>query len=85
MLGPFYKDIWEMIFSYFEINFCKKTLNSLSVTCKKLNLIDKERKSRHRNDLMKKCERIGFDVYKISHPELSKARPDYVSLHKYIK
>jgi hypothetical protein len=77
-LGPFCKDIWEMIFSHFEINFCQETLNSLSLTCKKLHFIDKKRKSTHFKALMKKCSLLEF------HPEINKARPDYVTLYKYI-
>lgn len=89
-LGPFCKDIWELIFSYFELNFCRETLNSLSLTCKKLNCIDNERRRRHSDSLIRKCELLNFDTNKILndpasfHPGLSKSRPDYASLYKYI-
>lgn len=62
-LSPFPKDIWKMFFIYFENNFCSDTLNSLSLTCKKLYNINKERKAEHIRDL-KKYRKIDISFIK---------------------
>lgn len=72
-LGTLSKDIWGLIFHKFEINFCPHTLNSLSLTCKKLNEIDNERRCRYLNQ---------YSLIELN-PELKKGRQDHVSFLKY--
>ena len=45
------KDIWGLIFEQFEDKFDPYTLNALSLTCRKLNQIDRERRIRYQNEL----------------------------------
>ena len=79
-LGPFSKDIWGLIFSHFEIKFCPYTLKSLTLTCKKLNLIDNERQYRYFDASIKKYGKLI-----LLHPEVKKNRMDHVSFHKYLE
>lgn len=74
-LGTLSKDIWGLIFQTYEINFCPKTLNSLSLTCKKLNEIDKERRLKYINQYS--------DLDIELNPELKKGRQDHVRVLKY--
>ena len=83
-LGPFCKDIWEIIFFYFEINFCPDTLNALSLTCKKLNNIDNERRSRYINTAMQKSSFVHIKEYEKT-LLFRKSRMDYVSFNINIK
>ncbi len=95
-LGPFCKDIWGMIFSHFEINFCPISLNNLSLTCKKLNNIDNERRSRYLTAIREKCAAFSIEIRSsigdikglkqtiLFHPEFTKKRMDHVSFNKYL-
>ena len=80
-LGLFSKDIWELLFQHFEINFSPSTLNSLSLTCRKLNSIDKERRRRYIKTIEKKYNHF-FDLI-IFHYKYRRGRIDYISLNKY--
>lgn len=71
-LGTLSKDIWSLLFQNFEVNFDPLTLNCLSLTCKKLNNIDRERVQLYKNDL--------FSNYNVN---FSKGRFDFVLLKKY--
>lgn len=73
----FPKDIWSLIFRIFEKNFDPETLNSLSLTCKKLYQIDKEHKNMYLRYLE---EKYGFDI--VSY--FAKGRMDYLLLDKYL-
>lgn len=74
MIGVFPKDIWGIIFEKLETNFNPHTLNNLSVTCKRLYGIDKQR----RQNYIKSYEKIGPLIEK-----LKKGRQDYVNIVKY--
>jgi hypothetical protein len=74
--APFPKDIWKLFFIYFENNFCSKTLNSLSLTCKKLNQINKERVKNHINVLRYKYVNIAYYISEFEY--------DYVTLKNCI-
>ena len=74
MIGVFSKDIWGIIFEKLETNFNPHALNNLSLTCKRLNVIDKQ----HRQNYIKDYEKMGPLIEK-----LQKGRQDYVNLVKY--
>ena len=99
-LGTLSKDIWGLILTYFEINFSPHTLNSLSLTCKKLNEIDNERKRRYIKQIDVKLKgRVDFisfikyksiDMVDMTTQKLSKYNENimicvYPDLHKYLK
>lgn len=75
------KDIWNLIFEKLETNFCPYSLNSLSLTCKKLNSIDKERRERYSKHLNNKYSDILSQIQKYKE---TKGRFDYVTLEKYL-
>ena len=79
-IGPFYKDIWSLLFKHFEINFDPYTLNSLSLTCKKLNQIDKEHISSYKNYLKRKYK-IREDFF---HLFFEKGRCNYIKMDGHI-
>ncbi len=91
-LGYLSKDIWGLIFNYFEINFCPNSLNALSLTCKKLNEIDNERKRTYirqidvklkngRVDLAAYVKYKNIDTKMIGNKNMISFYPD---LHKYL-
>ena len=74
MIGVFSKDIWGIIFEKLETNFDLNALNNLSLTCKRLYEIDKQRKQNY----IKDYEKVGPLIEK-----LKRGRQDYVNIVKY--
>lgn len=73
------KDIWNLIFEKLETDFCPYSLNSLSLTCKKLNSIDKERRERYSKHLINKYS----DILSQTKRNLE-GRIDYITLERYL-
>ena len=55
-VGPFPLDVWRILFRYFEHNFDLISLNSLSETCIKLNIIDREHRKTYIDEYARKCQ-----------------------------
>jgi hypothetical protein len=68
-IGPFSLDIWGIFFDYFENNYDPHTLNSLTLTCKHLYKLNKQRQNININNYIKTYGQISeyFNQHRINY------------------